>query len=56
MTGENASCFQYGCVPTPPPSPPGDLPLTGYAVAWVLLAGLIVIAVGLLIRNMLDRA
>lgn len=51
----NASCFQYGC-PTPPPGHVrGDLPHTGYDAALLLLVGLLFVAVGLLIRNRLDR-
>lgn len=58
MTG-NASRAQYqpetvcsvDCL-TPPP--PHRMPETGYTVAWVLLAGLVLVAVGLWVRSWLD--
>lgn len=49
--GSNASCAQYGCPPSPPPS----LPYTGWDVGIVGCAGLLVMVIGLTVRNWLDR-
>lgn len=47
----NASCFQYGCQPPPPHA----LPYTGFDVGVIGCVGLLVVAIGLTIRNRLDR-
>ena len=51
---QNAACAQYvttvECL-TPPPA--HELPVTGLAVAWILLVGLLLIALGTLIRGWL---
>lgn len=50
---QNAAQAQYG-TPTPPPP---DLPMTGSdMVPWMLLGGLVLIAVGNLLRGLLRRA
>jgi hypothetical protein len=53
---QNAACAQYvttvECL-TPPPR--HDLPRTGLDVAWVLLAGIVLVALGNLIRPLVRR-
>lgn len=48
---DNASCFQYGCEPSPPPM----MPYTGLDVGVIGCVGLLIVAIGLVIRNRLDR-
>ena len=48
---QNAACHQYATVECLTPPPPHGLPVTGSDVAWVLLAGVLLINVGLLIRG-----
>lgn len=51
---QNAAQYQYG-TPTPPPR--GDLPMTGSTlVPWLLLAGVVLVAAGNLLRGLLGRA
>jgi LPXTG-motif cell wall-anchored protein len=57
VTG-NASIAQYGPVPTVPPigtpTPgPHGLPHTGYAVAWPLAIGVVLIAFGMWVRSLI---
>ncbi len=61
MTGQNAASAQYEptSVPSigpPEPGPGHEMPSTGLDVAWVLLAGVLLIAVGNLIRPHVRRA
>lgn len=44
----NASCAQYGGCP---PSPPGELPMTGYLLIPLVGIGLVLLAVGLVLRE-----
>jgi hypothetical protein len=55
VTGQNAACAQYATVECLTPPPPHRLPETGLDVAWVLLAGVLLVNVGLLMRPWIAR-
>jgi hypothetical protein len=52
---QNAACAQYATVECLTPPPPHRMPDTGLDVAWVLLAGVFLVALGNLLRPFVRR-